>query len=598
MREQLTALRALMAEEGIDLYLIPSEDYHHSEYVNDYFKCREYYSGFTGDAGTLLVGAENAWLWTDGRFFLQGAEQLAGSGIELMKSGEEGVPTLTEFLQAQSTDVRLTLGFDGRLITAREAEVYTSLNLDIRQDLDLAGAAWVSRPPLAAGDIYDLPAFTTGRSTEDKLEEIRRVMKKGGADYVFVSDLMETAWLLNKRGSDVDCTPVFFAYTIIGMDSVQVFTLQPLTEGGAAATPGSAAAAAGATVVNQAPKAKGFQCRGYDEITQALTKLPEGSTVWMDGNTTGSTFYGSVPAGVKILDAPSPLCLPKALKNDEELACTREAHVRDGVAMAEFIRWLKSKAGESFTEIDAADYLLKCRQAQPGFLDISFPTISAYGPHGAIVHYEPTPESDAPVLPEGFLLVDSGAQYLKGTTDITRTIAMGPLTDKEKEYYTLVLQAHIRLMTTVFAPGTKGIELDSLTRGPLREHGLDYNHGTGHGVGHVLSVHEDPNNISFRAGEHAIMPRMVTTDEPGVYIAGEFGVRIENEMICYEREDGQLAHENITYCPYEREAIVVEMLTEEEHRWIDAYHADVLQTLSPLVSDDTAAWLAEACKPL
>jgi Xaa-Pro aminopeptidase len=631
-----------MEEAGVDLYLIPSEDFHHSEYVNDYFKFREYMSGFTGDAGTLLVGADDAWLWTDGRFFLQGAQQLEGSGIQLMKSGEDGVPTLEEFLARQSQEHRtasdkasqtapvrdsagshagrLTLGFDGRLITAHQEEEFAKLDLDIRQDLDLASAVWKSRPPLLPGDIYDLPGYTTGRSTEEKLTDIRRIMEEKGADYIFVSDLTETAWLLNKRGSDIDCTPVFFAYTIIGRKDVQVFTLAPLTAEGesrsAAGGAGDGVKRRGAVgtndgsdippIINQAPQAEGFVCRGYEEINGALAELPAGSTILMDGDTAGSTFFHAVPESVKILDEASPLCLLKAQKNDTELACTREAHIRDGVAMVEFLSWLKQRiagiaaddGASPLTEIEAADYLLKCRQSQPGFLDISFPTISAYGPHGAIVHYEPTEESNATVLPKGFLLVDSGAQYIKGTTDITRTVSMGPLTAKEKEYYTLVLKSHIRLMTTVFAPGTKGIELDRITRELLQEHDLNYNHGTGHGVGHVLSVHEDPNNISFRAGEHPIMPRMITTDEPGVYIAGEFGVRIENEMICYERKDGQLGHENITFCPYEREAILTDILTEEERRWIDAYHADVLQTLSPLLTEDATGWLSAACRPL
>ncbi len=564
MREQLTALRREMAKRGIDAYIIPTTDFHGSEYVNEYFKCRQYVSGFTGSAGTLLVTGEWAGLWTDGRYFLQAAAQLAGSGIELMKMNHAGVPALEDWLE-QNLAAGSTVGFDGRVVDlacGRRLEK----TFRLKYDEDLVGEIWLTRPKLCGNRIWALPQSATGESSESKLERLRRAMAEKGADYHLITRLEEIAWLYNLRGSDVAHTPVFFAFALISRDEDRLYVLDE--------------------------SFAGRKTRPYFEVFRDLGELPPGR-ILLDTASVSYTLVRLLPPKVAIIDAPDPLEAMKAVKNSTEIRCSENAHLKDGLAMVNFIYWLKSNIGKiEMSEISAADYLEAARREQPGCFDLSFATISGYMENGAIVHYAPTAESNKKLAPRGFLLVDSGGQYEDGTTDITRTIALGPLTQEMKEDYTTVLKAHLALAMAVFARGTSGKELDEVARRPLWARGLDFDHGTGHGVGHILSVHEGPNRIAPRGSDWPILPGMITTDEPGVYKEGKYGIRLENELLCVESAK-LLAFRPLTLCPFDREAILPEMLTAEELAYLNSYQQAVCEILAPLLEPQAAAWLRE-----
>ncbi len=594
MRQQIETLRREMKVEGIDAYLIPTTDFHGSEYVNEYFKCREFMSGFTGSAGTLLVTDNWAGLWTDGRYFLQAAAQLQGSGIELMKEREPGVPTIEEYLKQQLPEGSC-LGFDGRVVSCREAEAYEA-RYKVRWDIDLAGRIWdTRRPKLCPSPIYDIPLEVTGETAESKINRVRKAMKEQGADMHLVTCLEEIAWLYNLRGNDVKHTPVFFAFLLIEPEGERLYVLNERFKDSEAAS--------------NLPKTTGLM--SYFQILEDLGKLPAGK-ILLSRERISYAMVRCLPDCIDIINAEDPTEIMKAVKNSTEIRSTREAHIRDGAAVTQFIYQLKSavkkleiwpvknaeiKDGSQLTEMWAADRLLECRRRQKGFKDLSFDTIAAYGSNGAIVHYSPESETCAALKPEGFLLLDSGGQYNDGTTDITRTIALGPLTEKMKLHYTLVLKSHIALASARFAEGTTGAELDEIARRPLKEKGLNFNHGTGHGVGHLLSVHEGPNKISPLGGDSIIRQGMITSDEPGLYLTDEYGIRLENEILCIRAEDstggedGMLEFEPITWCPWEREAILTELLTEQEREWINGYHRRVYEILKPLLDEETVAWL-------
>lgn len=570
MRKQLIDLRRKMDERGIDAYIVPTTDFHGSEYVNDYFKCREYISGFTGSAGTLVVTAEDAGLWTDGRYFLQASQELEGSGIRLMKMNHDGTPTIHEYLK-ENIPTGGTVGFDGRVVEystgRRLAEDYA-----IAYDLDLAGEIWTQRPKLRGSKIYALPAETTGETAESKLARLRRAMAGKQADFHLITSLEEIAWLYNLRGNDVKYTPVFYAFALITMDEDRLY------------------------VLDQSFEAK--NAMPYLKIFDDLKSLGPGK-ILLDENVASYSLVKSISSETKIISGKDPAEIMKATKNPAEISCTKKAHIKDGIAMVRFLRWLKTSVGkEKITEISAADRLEALRRQQAGCFDLSFETISGYMDNGAIVHYAPSPETDRQIKPEGLLLVDSGGQYEEGTTDITRTIVLGPLTDEMKEDYTTVLKSNIDLAMTEFSHGTTGSMLDEIARKPLRERGMDFDHGTGHGVGHILSVHEGPNNISPRNGGWAITPGMITTDEPGVYKEGKYGIRLENELLCVEKANGDLGFEPITLCPFDREAIIPHMLTEEERKYLNEYHKKVRDILTPVLEQEAAEWLKEQTAPI
>ncbi len=579
MREQLTSLRNLMQKHRIDAYIIPTTDFHGSEYVNDYFKCRKYISGFTGSAGTLVITQTEAYLWTDGRYFLQAASQLTDSGIGLMKMGEPGVPTITEYLKEHLSQDQ-TIGFDGRVIDYRLGCDFEKI-ARIRCDMDLAGDIWLDRPAVRPTSIYPLPADVTGETAASKLSRVRSVMKDKKADYHLITKLEDIAWLFNLRGRDVANTPVFFSFALITQTRAFLYVMDE-----------------GFT---------GEDVRPYFQIFEDVKTLSPGR-ILLDEDVVSYALIRSLPPDVEVISGSNPTELMKALKNETEISCTKNAHLKDGAAMVKFICRLKESMAkykeekgnvEITSEIAAADYLEQCRRQQEGCYDLSFSTISGYMENGAVIHYDPTEETNKTLKPEGFLLVDSGGQYEDGTTDITRTIALGPLSQQMKEHYTAVLRCHIALADCRFPAATSGAVLDELARRPLRAIGLDYNHGTGHGVGHLLSVHEGPQTISTKAGNQQVFyPGMITSNEPGVYLENRYGIRLENEILCVEEASGMLKFETITWCPFERDAILPQLMTEEELDWLNRYHAEVYGKIAPRLDAHTAAWLKEQTAPI
>ena len=592
MAHPLQALRDVMAEHHIDAYLIPTADFHGSEYVGDYFACREYLSGFTGSAGTLLVFPHWAGLWTDGRYFLQAEEQLAGSGIRLMKQGQPGVPTIEAFLRA-SLQPGQTLAFDGRCVDARTGRRYHKLVREIgaklNHQLDLAAEIWSQRPPLSAQPVWPLDEKYAGLSRREKLRQIRTAMTAQGADLLLLTTLEDIAWLLNLRGGDVACTPVFLSYLALTQEGGVLFA-------NAAAFP--------AQVLDQL-EADGITLRPYDGIYSYANRISPSQRVMLDTRRVNTTLLTSIPTGVPVLDRPNPTEGRKAIKNPVEIENMRQAHLADGVALTRFMYWLKTRAGkEPMTEISAAEHLEELRRASPLYLQPSFDPILAAGPHSAVVHYSATPESDSPIPNQGFLLADTGGHYYTGTTDCTRTYALGPLTHHQKTCYTAVLRGNLNLADAVFPAGVTGSNLDWTARQPLWELGLDFNHGTGHGVGYLLSVHEGPQNIRWRSTgkETPLAPGMITSDEPGVYFDGDYGIRLENLVLCVEKETTPfgtfLGFGPLTLTPFDLDAVDPDQLTPKERTLLNTYHARVREAIAPHLPPEEAAWLQAATHPI
>ncbi len=591
--ERLQALREEMTKQNFAAYIVPTEDFHGSEYVGAYFKAREYLSGFTGSAGTLLVLKENAALWTDGRYFLQAREELKGSGIALMESGEPDVPTIGEYL-AKTLTKGQRVGFDGRTVTGAFVEELqrktAQKQITFHGNVDLASVVWKERPPLSAEPVWELPVAYAGLSREEKLLKVREKMEEEGADAFLVTDLTESAWLLNLRGGDIKNTPVFLAYLFItARRALLCAQKSAITE----------------NICKELTKV-GVSLLPYESIADLVSSLSTGQKLLVDENRVSYRLLEAVPKGVERINKPSPIALLKAVKTEREMNHMRSVHVKDGVAVTRFIYWLKSRVDkEKITEISAASKLETFRDEMGGYLGPSFDPIVAYGPHGAIVHYEAVPETDAQIEPKGFCLVDTGGHYSEGTTDVTRTIAMGELTAEERKAYTLVLKGHLRLMAVKFPEGVNGQNLDAIARGPLWEQGLDYRHGTGHGVGYLLSVHEGPQNIRWKAGRDKAVPLeegMIFSNEPGYYEEGAFGVRHENLMLVVRAEKtayGQfLCLEPLTMAPFDRDAVEVSLLDDKELCLLNAYHEKVYETLAPFFSGEELDWLREATTAL
>ena len=588
--ERLATLRREMAQHGMNGYVVVTDDFHGSEYVGDFFKARAYLSGFTGSAGTLVVLPDRAALWTDGRYFLQAAEQLTGSTIELMRMGQPGVPAIGAFL-AQHLPEGGVLGFDGRTVSSSFAgtleKALEAKHIRFAGGEDLVDAVWPDRPALSDRPVWELTGC--GLSREGKLAKLREKMAAEDAAYLLLTSLTEIAWALNLRGGDVACTPVFLSFLLIGREDAQL-CIQPQ--------------AVPADIVEKLT-ACGVTLRPYGAIYDLLRALPAGTRVMADSATANYRIMESL-SHADVLDQPSPAVLMKACKTQEETDGFRAAHIKDGAALCRFLYWLKTRIGEEpMTELSAAARLAAFRAEQPDFLDLSFDTIAGYGPHGAIVHYDPTPETDVPLHPEGLLLVDSGAHYRQGTTDVTRTIALGPVTQEEKRMFTLVLKGHLALAAARFPHGATGENLDVLARLPLWEQGLDYNHGTGHGVGFILSVHEGPQSFRWRSTDGRRIPLeegMVISNEPGYYEAGKFGIRHENLVLVRAGETtdyGQFMYlEPLTMAPFDRDAIDVSLLTEAELAQLNGYHRLVYDTVASLLPAEEQAWLAAATAPL
>lgn len=585
--KQIDELRGLMGARGIDAYIVPTDDFHGSEYVGAHFKLREYLSGFTGSAGTLVVTSDEAALWTDGRYFIQAERELSGSGIGLMRMGEPQTPTIEQFLLDKMPE-NSALGFDGRVVSAAFAvRLNKSLqpkNITLKTDEDLGGMVWRDRPPLSKKPVFELSESVCGMSRREKLTNIRGKMQAEKADCLAVSALDEIAWTLNLRGGDVDYNPVFLSFMLMFEDRVELFTERSIF---------------GDDIV-QNLRNDGVEIRPYEEIYSALES--QSSTVWADLRAVNYRMKSSL-GNARIISKQSPIVLMKAVKNPDEIDAEISAHIKDGVAVTRFMYWLKRAIGhERITEISAAEKLEEFRRMGGGYLGQSFEPIMAYGEHGAIVHYSATVETNAELQPHGLLLSDTGGHYSDGTTDITRTFVLGEITGEEKRAFTLVLAAHLELLGAVFPKGVRGSTLDGIARQSLWRHGLDFNHGTGHGVGFLLNVHEGPQRISWRAVNDApLEPGMITSDEPGLYFEGKFGIRHESLVLCQEAEwlnDGFLCFAPLTCVPFDTAGIDKKLLTSAQLTYFNEYQSWVCETLSPLLQKEEAEWLAEMTKPI
>ena len=587
--EKLQALRKQMKIVGICAYIVPTDDFHGSEYVGDYFKAREFLSGFTGSAGTLVVLEERAFLWTDGRYFLQAEEQLRESTIELMRSGQPGVKTIAEFLSKELSEGS-RIGFDGRTLSSHfiyqieKKAGEQGKTFFYKGDSDLVDAIWTERPAISKEPVWEVDIQYAGLAREKKLALVREKMQKENADYLLLTALDEIAWLLNLRGNDIAYTPVFLAYMLLSSDFA-VLCLH-------------------GEILPQAVKEKldqaGITFAHYEEIEKLLADLPEGKRLWADFKKVNYHLQHCIPNRVEKNDQTSPIEIMKAVKTPEERTAIRKAHQKAGLAVTRFMRWLKETVGkETVTEISAAGKLLEFRKEMDGFLDQSFAPIVAYGEHGAIVHYSATEETNAELTPCSFCLVDTGGHYLEGTTDVTRTFVLGGLTGEEKRAYTLALRGHLGLARARFPEGICGQNLDVLARAPLWETGLDFNHGTGHGVGFLLSVHEGPQRFHWRIRKEedtvALQEGMVISNEPGLYLAGKFGIRHENLMLCQKGEKteyGQFLYlEPLTLVPFDRDAIDASLMTELELEELNAYHEKVYKELSVYMEGEELEWL-------
>ncbi|MBQ6203565.1 MAG: aminopeptidase P family protein [Prevotella sp.] len=586
-------LREVMRREHLGAFIFPSTDPHNSEYVPDHWKGREWISGFNGSAGTAVVTMTGAALWTDSRYFIAAAEQLAGTEFQLMKLKVDGTPTIPQWIGKQllAANDSTEVGIDGNVWCASMveqliADLRREGGLTLRTNFDLLRQIWKDRPPLPVNPIEIQPLEYAGKSCREKLAQIRTELRKVHADGMLAASLDDIAWALNLRGSDVHCNPVFVAYLLIDTKKATLFVNRMKF------TP---------AVVSYLQQ-EGVVVDDYERVGQGLKDYFE-YNILVDADEVNYNLYKKVER--PIVSEASPIPFLKAVKTDAEIEGFHRSMIRDGVAMVRFLRWLYDSLqseNSKLTECSVAEKLRQLRAEQPLFRDISFDTIAGYQEHGAIVHYEPTPETDVPLRPEGLLLLDSGAQYQDGTTDITRTISLGPVTPEQCRVYTLVLKAHLQLQNLVFPVGASGTQLDAVARREVWREGLNYLHGTGHGVGSYLNVHEGPHQIRMEWKPAPLVAGMTVTDEPGIYLEGRFGVRTENLLLVVphsETEFGKfLTFEPLTLCPIDKAPVVVSILTDEERQWLDDYHQQVYDKLSPHLAEDECRWLKQATMPL
>ncbi|GAA0100192.1 aminopeptidase P family protein [Paraclostridium bifermentans] len=585
---RLESLRKYMGEYKIDAYIIPSSDNHQSEYVGDYFKSRAYISGFTGSAGTLVVTMDEAGLWTDGRYFIQAENQLKNTGIKLFKMGEEGVPTTQEFI-CDKLAKGSTLGFDGRLISANEGksleEKLKEKNVTIKYEYDLVNKVWNDRPSLSKEKAFLLKVNYAGETFSSKLERLRETMKEKNVTSHIITTLDDIAWLFNIRGRDVKYTPVVLSYAIITLDEVYLFIDESkLNE----------------EIINEL-KTENVIIKKYDDIYEFVKTMDKTEKVLLDDGKVSYSIYNNLPNEVQKIKEPNPTMNFKAVKNNTELENVRNSHLKDGVAFTKFMYWLKNNIGKiEISEISASEKLEELRRAQEGFIEPSFATIAGYREHAAMMHYSATPESDYKLEASDLFLIDSGGQYFDGTTDITRTIALGEVNSELKMHFTAVLRGMINLSMAKFLYGTKGYNLDILARRPMWNVGLDYKCGTGHGVGFLGTIHESPNGFRWKIAPNRLETAtleegMVTTNEPGIYIEGSHGIRIENELITKKAEKNEygqfMEFEVVTFAPIDLDAINVEDLNKEEKNYLNNYHSLVYEKISPYLSEEENVWL-------
>lgn len=580
--DRIKSLRNLMREKKIDYYIISSGDAHQSEYVCDHYRGRAYMSGFTGSAGTLLIGLDKGILWTDGRYFIQAEDQLKGSGIELFKMRIPGWPTLEEWLM-DNMKAGETLAFDGKTFSINSYKNFKNIEnkkkINIKIDEDLLDEVWIDRPELPNGEAFIHNIKYCGKSAGEKINEVREKMKELGAENYIIASLDDIAWLYNIRGNDIHCNPVVISYALI--KETEAFLYVDKNK-----------------ISNEMEKdlnRNGIIVKGYNELIDGIKVLK--GTILIDPNKISASIYENIKNKENIIEHLNITTSLKAIKNKDEIENLKRCQVRDGVAMVRFIKWLKENLGKvEISEISASDKLEEFRALGELFRGISFDTIAAHKEHGAMMHYFPTKETDYKLDKKGFLLVDSGGQYLDGTTDITRTFVLGDLTDEEKRDFTLVLKSHINLMTTRFLKGTTGSNVDIRARGPLWDNGIDYKCGTGHGIGFFLNVHEGPQSISPVPNKIALEPGMIVTNEPGVYKEGKHGIRTENVMLVVDdvtsEEFGQFyKFEVISLCPIDLNGIDSDLLSKEEKKWLNDYHKNVFDTLSPYLSNEEKEFL-------
>lgn len=588
IKQRIENIRDLMKEKNIYAYIVPSSDYHQSEYVGDYFKSREFMSGFTGSSGTLIISMDEAGLWTDGRYFIQAENELKDSGIKLFKMGEEGVPTIEEYL-LEKLPKNSTLGFDGRVMSVKEGQSLANKlafkGINIEYKYDLVNDIWEDRCSLPTEKAFLLGVEYSGESFSDKLYRIRAVMKEKKATTHILASLDDIAWLFNIRGRDVKSNPVVLSYAVISIDSVYLFIDKNKI---------------GKDIRAELSK-ENVQIKGYEEVYEFIKKIEENEVVLIDTSKVNYAIYSNIPSNVQKIEERNPSILFKSIKNEIELKNIRNSHIKDGVAFTKFMYWLKNNIGKiEITEISATQKLEAFRREQDKFIEPSFSTIAAYKDHAAIMHYSATEESNYKLEPRDLFLVDSGGQYFDGTTDITRTIALGPIPENVRKDFTNVVRGMIRLSKAKFLYGCRGYNLDILARGPLWEEGIDYKCGTGHGIGFVLNVHEGPNGFRWKVREDIddsciLEEGMVTTNEPGVYVENSHGIRIENEIVVRKAEKNEYGQfmdfEVITFAPIDLDAIDESLILKDEKVYLNNYHKQVYDKISPYLNEEEKQWL-------
>ena len=591
INERVERLRSWMKENGISAFVFPSSDPHNSEYVAEHWKSREWISGFSGSAGTAVVTLEHAALWTDSRYFIAAEKELKGTDFQLMKLRVEGTPSISEWLVRELSNYqKAVVGVDGNVnsfieVSSMERELASKGNITVRTDADPMAELWTDRPVIPDNKVSLHPLEYSGESTSSKISRIRKQLADSGADGLLVTALDEIAWVLNLRGSDVHCNPVFVSYLLISPEKVVLYinNVKLLAE------------------VKDYLTSEQIVVDAYEAVVDGLRSY-EGKSLLVDMSSTNYSLATAVPTE-KLCEGVSPIASMKAIKNEAEQEGFRAAMLRDGVAVVKFLAWLKPavEAGGQ-TEISLDERLTALRAEQPKFKGISFDTIVGYEEHGAIVHYEATPETDIPIEPHGLVLIDSGAQYLDGTTDITRTIALGEITEEQRRVYTLVLKGHIQLDMCRFPAGACGSQLDAIARVPMWRESYNYMHGTGHGVGSYLNVHEGPHQIRMEWRPAPLQAGMTVTNEPGIYLEGKFGVRIENTLLIVSAETTPfgdfLKFETFTLAPIDTTPIVFEMLSEEEREWLNNYHHRVYESLKPYLTAVEQEWLRKATLPI
>ena len=586
VKERIAKLRELMKENGIDAYVVPTSDFHQSEYVGEHFKARKFITGFTGSAGTAVITLDEARLWTDGRYFTQAAKQLEGSGVELMRMAEPGVPTINEYLKSTLVEGNC-LGFDGRVVAMGEGQGYEEITkankATIKYEVDLIDEIWENRPELSKKPAFKLGEEYAGESAASKIERIREYMKECGATYHTIATIDDICWVLNMRGDDIDFFPLVLSYMVVKMDGVDLYIDE--------------------TKLNDELKAEfaeiGVAIHPYNDVYADTKKIPAGETILIDPARLNYAIYSNIPEGVAKVEERNPEVLFKAMKNPKEIENMRIAQIKDSVAHVKFMKWVKENVETmEITEMSASEKLDELREEMGNFIRPSFEPISAYADHAAMMHYCSKPETDVRLREGSVYLTDTGAGFWEGTTDITRTFVLGEVSDTIKEHFTLVAMCNLRLANATFLQGCVGMNLDILARKALWERGLDYKCGTGHGVGYLLNIHEAPTSLRwrYRAGDtHKFEEGMILTDEPGVYIEGSHGIRLENELlVCMgeQNEYGQFMYfEPITYIPFDLDGIVPEVMNSDDIKYLNDYHKLVFEKISPYLNEEETEWL-------